>query len=163
MKKAIGVISVFFVVNLGLAVSTAAAEAEVKSVDLDTARELIVAAREIAAERGFLLSFAVADAEGYLLCSDTMPGAKRMTVRNAIDKSHTAALRKDFSLKEGDERAPKGPVDPKAAFLGRKVSMQGGAPIVVDGVVIGAIGASGTKGEDDERVVLAAMKKILGK
>ena len=99
-KNLLFLISLFLVSSLVSAASADILDRQY-SVSVEFARELIVKAREVASERGFALSFAVSDADGFLVCSETMKGAKRMTMRNAIDKSHTAALKRTVSAREG--------------------------------------------------------------
>lgn len=131
------------------------------NVSVGFARELIAEARSIAETRGFALSFAVSDADGFLVCCEMISGAKRMTMRNAIDKSHTAALKRSHSANEKSKPEPKGELVTDSPYVGRMVVMRGGVPIKVNEVVVGAIGASGAKGFEDEEVVVAAFEDLL--
>ena len=128
-------------------------------ITLDFARRCIAAAEEEAAGRGLKLSFVVVDAAGHLVASARMDGADWITPEVALGKAWTAAAYKGPSAAQG-EKAQKlvafaGAIS--TATGGRYMPQIGGLPIERDGEVIGAMGASGALGEEDEAVVRAAL------
>jgi glc operon protein GlcG len=128
---------------------------------LDFARRCLAAAEDEAVERGLKLSFVVVDAAGHLVAAARMDGADWITPQVALGKAWTAAAYRGPSAAQG-EKAQKlvafaGAIS--AATGGRYTPQIGGLPIERDGEVIGAMGASGALGEEDEAVVRAALAR----
>jgi glc operon protein GlcG len=131
------------------------------TLTLDFARRCLDAAEEEATGRGLKLSFAVVDAAGHLVAAHRMDGADWITPEVALGKAWTAAAYRAPSAAQG-EKAQKlvafaGAVS--AATGGRYTPQIGGLPIERDGEVVGAMGASGALGEEDEAVVRAALER----
>ena len=126
---------------------------------LELAQKLIDAAVAEARDQGFELSFAVVDAGGHLVAIARMDGADWITPEVATGKAWTAAAFRAPSAAQGDKAkdlvAFAGAIS--AATHGRYTPQIGGLPITDGGSVIGAIGASGGTGQQDEDVVRAAI------
>jgi glc operon protein GlcG len=123
------------------------------------ARCALGAAEKEATRRGLNLSIAVVDAAGHLLAFQRMDNARLITIDVAIGKARTAAhLRSPSKVLE--ETINGG----RAALLAIEgiMPLQGAVPIIVEGVVVGAIGASGASSADDELVANAGAE-ILSK
>jgi glc operon protein GlcG len=95
-----------------------------------------------------------------------MDGARPASGYTAITKAVTAAT---FRQETGP-LPPKGEPDvllslslqnAAASAGGKLTTLKGGVPIVVDGQVIGAVGAGGGTGEQDADVARAGMRKLL--
>ena len=118
---------------------------------LEGARAVLAAAERRAQEMGAAINLAVVDDGGHLLVFERMDGAKPSSVAIAFVKAQAAALR----------RAPTGPAMtgdqvnlPIALGLAiaspaQQIPIRGGVPLLVDGQVIGAIGASGGTEDQD--------------
>jgi glc operon protein GlcG len=120
-------------------------------MNLDQANEIVARARKAAEEMGVGMSIAVVDASGHLVAFGRMEGTAFMTPEIAIGKAWTAAG-------AGVPTAVLAPMlAAEPAFLagaavathGRFLAGAGGVPIVVDGEVVGGVGASGGTGEQD--------------
>ena len=126
----------------------------IQSLNLADARRVIAAGERKAEELGIPYNIAVVDAGGALIAHARMDGAWLGSVSIAIDKAWTARAF-DRATEEFARYAHSG----QPAFgihttnSSRVVIFGGGIPIKVDGVVIGAVGASG--GSVDEDVVVA--------
>jgi len=135
---------------------------------LEGARAVLAAAEQRAREIGVPMDIAVVDDGGHLVAFVRMDGAKLSSVRIAINKAESAAIR----------RQPTGPVmkgdQPDVVLsLGLAIGSQahqtpirGGIPLVVDGVCVGAIGvSSGTEDQDVDvaRAGVAALAQQEGK
>lgn len=120
---------------------------------LEGARAVVAAAEKRAQEIGVPMDIAVVDEGGYLLAFVRMDGAKLSSVQIAITKAVSAAIR----------RMATGPMPPGAepnvllslglaiGSQGQQTPIRGGVPLVVDGVVVGAIGVSnGTEDQDTD-------------
>src|SRR5580692_6195871 len=114
------------------------------SVDLADARRIISAGERKAIERGIPYNHAVADAGGGLVAHARMDGAWLGSVEIAINKAWTARAF-DASTEDLARLTQSG--EPGFGLNttndSRVVIFGGGIPIKIDGVVIGAIGASG--------------------
>jgi len=118
---------------------------------LEGARAVLAAAERRAQEMGAAMNVAVVDEGGHLLVFERMDGAKPSSIAIAFVKAQAAALR----------RAPTGPAMtgdqvnlPIALGLAiaspaQQIPIRGGVPLLVDGQVIGAIGASGGTEDQD--------------
>ena len=103
-----------------------------------------------------LVSCAVVDEFGELVQVDRMDGASPMTVDIAEAKAVTALnfRRPTSSLLSMDPNV----LDSIKEVVKFKIlPLAGGVPIVVNGVVVGAVGVSGATSEQDEEVARAAV------
>lgn len=130
---------------------------------LDLARRLIAAAEEEAQRQELRLSFAIVDAGGHLVASARMDDADWITPEVALGKAWTAAAFRAPSDAQGQKArelvAFAGAIS--AATHGRYTPQIGGLPVVIDGEPVGAMGASGATGQEDEAVVRAALDRVL--
>jgi glc operon protein GlcG len=108
-------------------------------------------------EMGVKISLAVVDASGQLMAFIMMDGARFFSGRTTIKKAITSA----------SQRLPTG-YAPEDKVLSMQIRMDadftnvlGGFPIVVDGQVIGGIGAGGAKEEEDAVVAKAALEAVI--
>jgi uncharacterized protein GlcG (DUF336 family) len=128
------------------------------SVDLADARQIIAAAERKAREIGIPYNIAVVDSGGGLVSHVRMDGAWLGSVAIAINKAWTARAF-DSSTEDLSRITQSGQQlfglnttnDSKVVIFG------GGIPIKRDGVVIGAVGASGGSVEQDIVVARAAI------
>jgi uncharacterized protein GlcG (DUF336 family) len=128
------------------------------SLDLSDARRVIAAGERKASEIGVPYSIAVADAGGGLVTHIRMDGAWLGSVDLAINKAWTARA---FDMPT-DELAKITQSGQQGFGLNttnglKVVIFGGGIPIERDGVVIGAVGASGGSVEQDVAVAKAAV------
>lgn len=114
----------------------------------DVAR-LLAAARAEAQANNWAVSIAVVDDGGHPLALDRLDGAAPISAYIASEKARTAALGRRES--KGYEEMINGG---RSAFLSAPLltSLEGGVPVLVDGQVIGALGVSGVKAEQDAQV-----------
>jgi len=121
---------------------------------------IALAAREEAVRNGWKVSIAIVDDGGHPLSLQRMDGAAPVSAYIAGEKAHAAALgRRDT---EGFESMINGgrtafvSVGPMRSLLG------GGVQIVVDGQVVGAVGVSGVKPDQDAQVASAGAAAVQG-
>jgi uncharacterized protein GlcG (DUF336 family) len=127
------------------------------SLDLTDARRMIAAGERKAVELGIPYNIAVADAGGGLVAHVRMDGAWLGSVDIAINKAWTARAF-DVSTEDLSHLAQSGQqgFGLNTTNDSRVVIFGGGIPIKVDGVVVGAVGASGGSVEQDVAVARAA-------
>lgn len=127
-----------------------------RQLSLDLAVALLARVREEAGARDLSLAVAIVDPSGDVLASQRMDGAALGAMRLAAGKAYTAVSWATPSGDFGRSTQPGGDdwgwntTDP------RVVVYAGGIPLLVDGELVGAIGASGGTATEDEECVTAA-------
>src|SRR5690242_13292291 len=104
------------------------------------------------------VSVFVADAHGELVAAATMDGAAPDTRLNAQRKAYTAArsdarTTRQLAEKVRDDAVERASFDPFFTFF------LGGVAVFEGERRVGAVGVSGLPGEEDERLVLAAIER----
>jgi glc operon protein GlcG len=131
---------------------------EKKGLSLEAARKMVAAAEAEAERNDWRGVVAVVDDGGWIILLERMDhAAMTASVELAPGKARTAALFKKPSqaLEETINRGR------YAAITARGfIEMQGALPVVVDGEVIGAIGASFATPEEDEQVAKAGLAAL---
>jgi uncharacterized protein GlcG (DUF336 family) len=125
---------------------------------LDDCRKMSAAAEAEARKNNWNVCIAILDDGGHLLHLVRMDGASPFNARTAIAKGKTAAETRRSTL-VWEERIKAG----RNSMLGMPqiTPVQGGLPIVVDGVTVGGIGASGVQSHEDEQIVQAGINALL--
>lgn len=117
-------------------------------------KRILAAATDEARRQGWAVTIAVADDGGHPLALLRLDGCAQASAYIATEKARSAALgrreTRDYENMVNDGRT---------AFLSAPLltSLEGGVPILVDGQVIGAVGVSGVRAEQDARVAKAAI------
>jgi glc operon protein GlcG len=115
------------------------------------AKAVLAAAEKRATEIGVPMDIAVVDDGGHLLAFARMDGAKLSSIEIAIGKALSAALRRQPSgpARTGDQVNLAISLGLAIASHGKQTPIRGGVPLTVDGICIGAVGASnGTEDQD---------------
>ena len=123
-----------------------------RAVDEAGAEAVLAAAEAHARDRGLRVSIAVVDPSGEVVAQRRTPGTQVASSRVAVDKARTAAIFVRPS-RELEEQVSDGRLG--ALALHGAHALIGGVPLVVDGEVVGAVGASGETTDADEAVALA--------
>jgi uncharacterized protein GlcG (DUF336 family) len=128
---------------------------------LDDATGLCAAAQAAAADLGVPMSFAVMDAAGHLVAFARMDGAPWVSADVAQGKAWTAAAygAPSDAQKQKMETMPSFATAITAMTHGRYTPQTGAVPVHRDGVLLGALGASGGTGAQDEQVCTTAVEK----
>lgn len=131
----------------------------IPDLSLDEARRAAETAAAEAARRGVAPVVAVVDAGGEPVYLHRPDRAQVASVGVSIDKARTAALfrrpSKDFEVQAATGR-------PSALHLAGAVPLQGGVPLLRNGMVVGGIGVSGASSadEDNELAELGAAEPV---
>jgi uncharacterized protein GlcG (DUF336 family) len=131
-----------------------------KSLDLSEAQELVDAAVAVATSRELLMAFTVVDTAGHTIISLRMDGANWMALDISRAKAFAAAGWRAHTgaIQSGLEtNAPFLVTAAAASTQGRFMPQRGAAVLRFQGQVVGAIGASGGTGMQDEDVVFTAI------
>ena len=119
------------------------------------------AATAEADSNGWAVTIAVSDASGIPLLLQRREGAMPFTVDVAIGKARTAATTGKATtafenIANGSEEQR-----PRLALLSSGLTlMEGGVPIVVDDIVVGAIGVSGVRSDQDAQIAQAGVSAL---
>ena len=123
---------------------------------LEDCRRISAAAEAEAAKNNWNVVIAILDDGGHLLHLARIDGATPANAEIAVMKARTAALTRRSS-KMWEDRISGG----RLSMLRMPVlPVQGGLPIVVDGVCVGGIGASGVQSHEDEQICQAGIDAL---
>jgi len=127
-------------------------------ISLELAKKLAGAAQAEAAKNKWAMAIAVVDDGGNLVCFERMDGAQLGSTEVAQQKARTAVFFKRPTKAFEDNVL----TDKHVVVLAvpNVVPVEGGLPLVVDGVLIGAIGVSGAKASEDGLVARSALDTV---
>ena len=125
---------------------------------LEDAHRITLAARRAAAENNWNVVITVVDDGGHLISLERMDGTQKGSVRIAEQKARTAILFKR-PTKAFEDAVLQG--RPVFMTMPDVICLEGGVPLIREGVYLGAIGVSGVKSSEDG-VVAAAGAAALG-
>lgn len=122
----------------------------------DAAKKVAAAAIAEASKNKWAMAIAIVDGAGYLVYFERMPDTQLGSVEVAIEKAKSAALFRR-PTKSFQDTVAGGGAGLRMLGLPGAVPVAGGVPIIVDGKIIGAIGASGgTSDQDDQSATTGA-------
>ena len=119
--------------------------------------QILDAARAEAEKNKWAVAIAVVDDGGHLLTLLRLDGCAPIGAYIATEKARTAALgRRETKVYE--DMINNG----RTAFLSAPLqgTLEGGVPVIVDGQVVGAVGVSGVKSEQDAQIAKAAIQAL---
>lgn len=121
--------------------------------------KLIAAAAEAEAlKNGWAVTIAIVDSGGHLLWLQRMDGAAPLSAHIAPAKAHTSALGRKES-KGYEDVINQG----RTSFLSAPAvagMLEGGVPILKDGLCLGAVGVSGVKSSEDAQIAKAGIAAL---
>jgi glc operon protein GlcG len=126
-----------------------------KVLSLAAARQIVMAAEAEARTRNVGVVIAVVDSSGTIIELTRMDTAQVASVNVGVGKARTAAIYRRPS-RDFEEQIRNGRV--AALALADATPLQGGIPITLDGVVIGAVGVSGDTPQVDEEIAIAGAR-----
>jgi uncharacterized protein GlcG (DUF336 family) len=131
-------------------------------VDLNLARRMVTAAAHTAENEHALVSVAVVDGGGHLICFERMDGAEIAGPVLARDKAYTAVAHRIGTHELSALVAPGGSLPGlHSADQGRFICFAGGLPLWSEGRVVGGVGVSGGTAEEDLAAAEAARKLFI--
>ena len=129
-----------------------------KMLTLEAARHAMAACEAEALRNQWRVVIAVVDDGGHTVLLQRLDHAQISSIDTAVAKARAAVAWKRPSrlLEESINNG-------RTAFLSISQGMgllQGGVPIEIEGLIVGAIGVSGVKASDDEVVALAGVNAL---
>ena len=129
----------------------------------EQAKEAASAAIAEARKNGWRMAVAVVDPGGYLVYFERMDGTQNASVRLAESKARTSALFRRPSKIFFDQFAAGNTAFMSFPDEARPIASEGGIPIVLNGKLIGAIGASGGLAQQDSVAATAGANAVSGR
>src|SRR5215468_4929676 len=117
-------------------------------IGLENARKVATAALAEAKKNNFTMAIAIVDPAGNLVYFEKMDGTQTGSVNVSLDKARSAALFKRPTKAFQDILAAGGE-GLRMLSLEGAVPVEGGIPLISDGKIVGAIGASGGTSTQD--------------
>jgi len=153
-----------FVVTVLIALAAAPAFAQMPnpygaSISLENARKLAALSVAEAGKNGWKMAIAVVDIAGDLVYFEKMDGTQVASVNIAQDKARSS-VRFKRPTKAMQDILAGGGAGVRFLALQGAVPVEGGLPIVMDGKIVGAIGASGGTSEQDGQAAKAGADSV---
>lgn len=124
---------------------------------LEDCEKISAAAFAEARKNSWIVAIAILDDGGHLLHFARMDGATPANAAIAVEKGRTAALSRRTSG-NWEQRIKDGRVS--MLKMPGILPVQGGAPIMVEGHCLGAVGVSGVQSHEDEQIAVAGIKAV---
>jgi glc operon protein GlcG len=123
-------------------------------IGLEAAKKVMAAAEAEAAKNSWNMAIAILDSTGHLVMLHKLDNTQYGSILVAEDKARTAL---DFRRpsKVFEDLVAQGGLGMRTLGLRGATPLEGGLPIIVDGKIIGAIGASGATAVQDGQVAKA--------
>ena len=123
---------------------------------LEDCRKITAAAEAEARKNNWNVVIAVLDDGGHLLHLARMDGASPANARIAVEKGRTAAETRRSTMAWQERIAKR----PELLNMPEVTPVQGGLPIMADGVCVGAVGISGVQSHEDEQIAAAGIAAL---
>jgi glc operon protein GlcG len=123
-------------------------------VSTDAAKKVAAAAIAEARKNNWAMAIAVVDTGGYLVYFERMQDTQLGSVEVAIEKAKTAALFRR-PTKSFQDTVAGGGDGLRILRLTGAIPVEGGIPLMADGKLVGAVGASGGSSDQDGRTAQA--------
>ena len=138
--------------------------ADSKRLTLAGARKMMDDVTEKARRAGFAVAAAIVDAGGHPVLVERMDGGRFHTVNSSTTKAVCAASNMRPTTAKGAAAQPLDTMHAIGLALAagpeRWTAMEGGYPIIIDGVCVGGIGVSGANWELDDSLAREAVEAI---
>ena len=129
------------------------------SISPEAAKKVAAAAIAEARKNHWAMAVAVVDTGGYLVYFERMDDTQLGSVEISIEKAKSAVLFRRPTKSFQDTLAGGGQGLRMLGLTGA-VPVEGGIPLVVDGKVVGAVGASGGSSDQDGRTAQAGASSV---
>lgn len=128
------------------------------------AKQMMTAAIDKASDIGIAATVAICDAGGHMLLLERMDGGRFHTVHSSTTKAVCAASNRRPTTTRGAQGQDLDILHAVglslAAGAERWTAMEGGFPIMVNGICVGGIGVSGGDWQQDQDIAQAALAAV---
>jgi len=128
-----------------------------KVLSLSDVHAIMQAARAEAIQQQWAVCIAIVDDGGHPLALERLDGCAPIGAYIALEKARSAALGRR-ETKTYEEMVNAG----RNAFLSAPLltTLEGGVPVIIEGQVVGAVGVSGVKSDQDAQVAKAGITAV---
>lgn len=130
-----------------------------KYLTLADAKIIAAACENEALRQNWAVTIAIADDGGHLMWLQRLDNAPLISMKIATGKAHTSAMGRRPTKSFADRIA--GGETSVLSMPGRLTFLEGGEPILVDGICVGAVGVSGVKSSEDAQIARAGISSFL--
>ena len=123
---------------------------------LEDCRKISAAAEAEARKNSWNVCIAILDDGGHLLHLARMDGASPANARIAVEKGRTAAETRRSTMAWQERIAKR----PELLNMPEVTPVQGGLPIMAEGMCVGAVGISGVQSHEDEQIAAAGIAAL---
>jgi uncharacterized protein GlcG (DUF336 family) len=129
------------------------------ALGLEEARVIIEAAKALVKGENGIAAIAVVDFNGNLVSFDSMHGTSLTSARFALGKAKGAAALRQSTAESAEQQQsnPQRFYSALSILGGEVMLIPGGIPLIVDNVIVGAVGSAGHRGDGDVRAVKAGI------
>jgi uncharacterized protein GlcG (DUF336 family) len=129
------------------------------ALTLEEARVIIEAAKAVVSSENGRAAIAVVDFNGNLVSVDSMDGTSGFWVRFAIGKAMGAVTLQQSTAESADQLQsnPQRFHSALSMMQGQIILIPGGLPLIIDNVIVGAVGSAGHRGDGDVRAAKAGI------
>ena len=129
------------------------------AITLEQAKKVMAGAEAEANKNKWNVCIAVLDSGGNLVMMNRMDGAQWGSIEVAREKAYSAvAFRRP--TKAFEDALGQGGSNLRILRVPGASPLEGGLPIVVDGIAIGGVGVSGVQSHEDEQIAAAGIKAL---
>jgi len=128
-------------------------------IGLELARKVIAGAEAEARKNNWNMVIAVLDSGANLVALERMDGASLASIEVAKDKARSAVLFRR-PTKVFQDAVAQGGANLRLLTLTGLTAVDGGLPIVVDGKIVGSVGASGAASDQDAQCAKAGIDAL---
>jgi glc operon protein GlcG len=159
MKRILSFLLIVLVIGILFSSHIQAQLLEKKTVSLELAKRIAAVAEAVAVKNNWTMVITILDDGGNLVYLEKMDNTQNGSIQVSMQKAHTAVFFKR-PTKVFEDMVNNG----RNSILGLQnaIPIEGGLPLIVNGVVIGAIGVSGAKSNEDGIVAKAGVDFLAG-
>jgi glc operon protein GlcG len=159
MKRILSFLLIVLVIGILFSSHIQAQLLEKKTVSLELAKRIAAVAEAVAVKNNWTMVITILDDGGNLVYLEKMDNTQNGSIQVSMQKAHTAVFFKR-PTKVFEDMVNNG----RNSILGLQnaIPIEGGLPLIVNGVVIGAIGVSGAKSNEDGIVAKAGVDFLTG-
>jgi uncharacterized protein GlcG (DUF336 family) len=129
------------------------------AITFDAAKKALAAAEAEAKKNNWPVAIAIVDSSGNLAAFSKMDNTQHASVDIAIGKAVTANNFKR-PTKALQDAIAQGGANLRLLAVKGATPLEGGVPIIVDGHVVGAVGVSGVKSNEDAQIAKAGIAAV---
>lgn len=131
-------------------------------ITLEQAKTVIAAAQAEAKKQKWPVAVAVVDGGGHLVAFEKLDNTQLGSIGVALEKAKSAALFRR-PTKAFEDALAMGGANLRVLKVPGAIPVEGGIPIVLDGKIVGAVGVSGVKANEDGQVAQAGVDALKAK